>query len=158
MAVARTLESLSAMPAKKIATLYKNARVILANAKSTDSQKAEAQFIVDTVREHGLLKEAEGGLKWDNPIMEDIADLCLSAEALGLAVAVCEQGQPALSGMEHLLVAALGENYGGQYTTHHAGRKLAEGLEGKGWISSGKQKPMPDGSVAKTATVFVRRK
>ena len=142
-----TLERLKAKTPQEIRSLHSKARI-----RTDDEAKRLTALIVD----NNLLVDEEGGLPWDHPIMLEIEEICGTSAAIDEAVAASEKGLPALAGMEHRIVAALGENYGTHYTTHHAGRCIADQMLSKGWQKAG-QRPMPEGTVARSATVFVKR-
>ena len=142
-----TLEKLRALPTEKRLSLYRNAK---------GSDNPEAARLVSLIVENDLPLDDEGGLPFDHPIMVEIAEICAEKESIIGAVKAAEQGLPPLAGMEQRIVAALGEKYGTHYTTHHAGRCIADEMIALGWIKS-TQKPMPDGFVAKSATTFVKK-
>jgi hypothetical protein len=143
-----TIERLRELPVQQLQSLYRNAQRL---------DDPNAKQLVALIDEHDLYREEDGGLPFDHPIMLEIEAICRSPEAIKGALSAAERGLPALAGMEQMLVAALGDKYGTHYTTHHAGRCIAEEMLAKGWQKSG-QKPMPPGMVARSATVFVRRK
>jgi hypothetical protein len=115
-----------------------------------------ARELAALILESGLLADEKGGLPYDHPIMIEIAEICSDPAAIDEAVSASEQGLPALAGPEYRIAAALGSQYGPNYTTNYAGVCVRDGMVGRGW-SSTVQKPMPESSVAKTATVFVRK-
>lgn len=115
-----------------------------------------ARNLVSLILDNDLLVADNGGLPFDHPDMLEIEEICAEADAINKAVAASEDGLPALAGMEHRLIAALGERYGPNFTTNHAGRCIKEGMLDRGWVGT-VQKPMPMGSVAKSATVFIKR-
>lgn len=117
---------------------------------------AAAKALVAMIIQNDLLVDHDGGLPFDHPDMLEIEDICSDPKSISEAVEASEKGLPALAGMEHRLVAAMGDRYGPNYTTNHAGRCIKEGMLASGWIGTN-QRPMPNGSVAKSATVFVRR-
>jgi hypothetical protein len=145
-----TIEKLQAKSPQEIQSLYRNAK----NPKNADNENARA--LVDLILEHDLLRDEQGGLPFDHPIMLEIEEICAAPEAIQEALEAAEQGQPPLAGMEHRIVTALGDQYGGNYTTHHAGRCIGAAMLDRGWTQAG-MKPMPKGCVAKTATVYVRK-
>ena len=147
MALAWTVERLKAKSAPAIQSLYRR-------AKGQDTNEAKA--LVAMIIENGLLVDEKGGLPFDHPIMLEIEAICQEDSAINEGLAAAEAGLPPLAGMEYRLVKALGENYGGHYTTHHAGRCIGTAMLDRGWKQAG-MKPMPKGSVAKTATVYVRK-
>lgn len=142
-----TPEKIADLPSDKVRTLYRNA------ARSSDPQSLQLRSLIE---ESGALTDEKGGLPFDHPIMLRIQEICSEPEAVSEAIAAAEKGVPALAGMEHRIVAALGDQYGGHYTTHHAGRCIAEELTSRGWSKAG-QRPMPEGTVARSATVFKKK-
>lgn len=141
-----TLEAIKDLPSEKVQNLYRNAR---------GRTEPEAKRLVALIEEHDLYRESDGGLPFDHPIMLEIEEICRGPEAVSEAIEAAENGLPALAGMEHRIVKALGDNYGIHYTTHHAGRCIADQMISKGWKKAG-QKPMPEGTVARSATVFIK--
>ena len=139
---------LQAYSPQQVQTLYRRARAM---ASDPAAEALSAQII-----RLDLLQEEGGGLPWDHPIMLEIKEICSQPEAVEEAVAAAETGLPPLAGMEHRIVAALGDKYGTHYTTHHAGRCIADEMLARGWVKS-TQKPMPEGTVARSATTFVRK-
>ncbi len=147
MPQAWTIEKLRSKSHEEIRTLYTNAR-----ARNDDQARALAETILDS----GLLVGSDGGLPFDHPDMLEIEEICGRPEAIDEAVEASEAGLPALAGMEYRLVRALGKRYGPNYTTNHAGRCIRDGMASRGWKTT-VQRSMPEGSVAKTATVYVRK-
>jgi len=141
------LPRLAALTTEKRLALYRNAK------KSNDPK---AQRIIELIIENDPPLDEEGGLPFDHPVMLEIAAICAEPAAVAEAVQAAEKGLPPLAGMEHRLVAALGPKYGMHYTTHHAGRCIADEMLALGWIKL-TQKPMPDGCVANTATTFAKK-
>jgi hypothetical protein len=141
------LERLAAKSHKEIQSLYRNAKL-----REDDESKRVATLILS----NGLLVEESGGLPFDHPTMLEIEEICALPEAIAEGLAAAEQGLPPLGGMEYRLVAALGTEYGGNYTTHHAGRCIGSAMLDRGWKQNG-MKPMPKGSVAKSATVYLKK-
>lgn len=142
-----TIDDLRGKSAREIQNLYRNAR-----DRDDDAAKKIQSMIVD----NGLLVEENGGLPFDHPDMIEIEEICAEPAAIAEAVQAAEAGLPPLAGMEYRIVAAMGGRYGGHYTTNHAGRRIADAMLDRGWTQAG-QKPMPPGSVAKSATVFARK-
>lgn len=142
-----TLDRLKSLSTEKRLSLYRNAK---------QSDDPAAQRIVALIVDNELPLDEDGGLPHDHPVMLEIAEICAQPEAVAEAVQAAEQGLPPLAGMEHRLVAALGAKYGTHYTTNHAGRCIADEMLALGWIRM-TQKPMPDGSIAKSATTFRKK-
>jgi hypothetical protein len=138
------LERIKAKSPREIQSLFRNAKV---------REDDESKLVVALILENGLLVEESGGLPFDHPTMLEIQEICALPEAIAEGLAAAEKGLPPLAGMEYRLVAALGSEYGGNYTTHHAGRCIGSAMLDRGWKQNG-MKPMPKGSVAKSATVY----
>lgn len=147
MAIDWNLDRLKAMTTEKRLALYRNAK---------DSNDPQAKLIVALIIENDLPLDEDGGLPWDHPVMLEIEEICRLPESVSEAIQAAEKGLPPLAGMEHRIVAALGSKYGMHYTTHHAGRCIAEEMLSAGWEKS-TQKPMPPGYIAKSATTFIRK-
>jgi len=147
MPVEWTLERLRAKSSKEVQTLYTRARCL---------DDDDAHKLVALILDNDLLVDASGGLPFDHPDMLEIEVICAEPGAITEAVAASEAGRPALAGIEYRLVRALGDRYGPNYTTNHAGRCIKEGMLDRGWRGT-VQRPMPAGSVAKSATVFGKK-
>ena len=104
-----------------------------------------------------LLKDGRGGLPHDHPDMIGIEEVCGEPESVAAALTAVDAGLPPLAGMEHRIVERLGCRYGPNGTTNHAGRCIAVEMEAKGLRNTHRQIPMPDGSVAQSATMFERK-
>jgi len=142
-----TKEKIEALPAAKRGSLFDNAR-----AKGTP----EAQQIIDIMVEHDLLVRAGGGLPRDHPTIQTIEEIIRSDEGRAGGKEASDQGKPAMAGVDHMLSTALGSRYGDHDTTSWAGTLMAEVMAEAGYIQT-KKKPMPAGSIAKTAAFFERR-
>jgi len=143
-----TDDELRAYSVQQVQTLYRRARERLSDPAASELAKQIIRL--------DLLKEEGGGLTFDHPVMLEIAEICSQPEAVDEAVRAAKNGLPPLAGMEHRIVAALGDKYGTHYTTHHAGRCIADEMLARGWVKS-TQKPMPEGMVARSATTFVKK-
>ncbi|MEO9462149.1 MAG: hypothetical protein ABJ242_05380 [Marinomonas sp.] len=141
------LDRLKEMSSEKIRNLYRNA---------ITRKDSESLLVARLIVENGLLVDEKGGLPFDHPIMLEIEEICAMPEAVAEALEAAQRELPPLAGMEHRLVAALGSQYGGQYTTHHAGRCIGSAMLDRGWKQDG-MKPMPKGSIAKTATIYTKK-
>jgi hypothetical protein len=142
-----TKEKIEALAPEKREALFDNAR-----AKGT----AEAQRIVDLMLEHDLLVRASGGLPRDHPVIQEIEAIIHSDEGREAGKRASNEGLPAMAGVDRMLMKALGSNYGSHDTTSWAGTFMAEVMAEAGYVQT-KKKPMPAGSVAKTAAFFEPR-
>ena len=148
MAFEWTLEKLKAKSSAEIEILYRRA----SNLSDEQALKLTALIL-----ENDLLKDTSGGLPFDHPHMLRIEEICGEPESIEGALSAVDAGLPPLAGMEHRIVAKMGDHYGPSGTTNHAGRCIAAEMEAKGLRNTHRQMPMPTGSVAKSATIFERK-
>jgi hypothetical protein len=141
-------ERLERLSHKELSTLYERALTI-------DSD--EARDLVELVQQHGLLTRLGGGYHRGHRVIHTIERICRSPEGVAAARAAAESGEAPMAGVDPLLAAELGDEYGHRDTTSWAGTFVAEEMEADGWTRAGR-KSLPDGRVAKTAAFFVRRK
>lgn len=73
------------------------------------------------------------------------------------AINAAFHGQPALAGVEPMIVAELGDNYLSDQGTLNAGYIVAEMMKTMGYEPAGRKR-MPNGSVAKTAITWMPTK
>ncbi len=147
MPIEWTLDKLRAKSSNEIQTLYSRARTLDDDA---------ARKLVGMIIDNDLLVDSNGGLPYDHPDMLEIEAICGEPAAIDEAVAASEAGLPALAGMEYRIVRILGDRYGPNHTTNHAGRCIRDGMLDRGWMTTA-QKPMPTGSIAKSATVYMKK-
>jgi hypothetical protein len=87
--------------------------------------------------------------------MEEIVN---SKEGRAACVKATEDGLPALAGVEHMIVAEVGDLYGQKYmATQWAGYVVGTLMKSLNYEQIG-QKAMPPGSVAKTAAIWARKR
>jgi hypothetical protein len=122
-------------------------------------QLTEVQGFCERKGEECGLPYSEGAaLRWDDPIALKIYEIVNSKEAAAAMIEVTEQGLPAICGVEPMLIKALGVDYGGHnMTTNIAGRFIAERMQQLGYKNSGRKGILTEGSVAKSAEIFVKR-
>lgn len=140
-------EKIEALPLERREALFDNAR-----AKGTP----EAQAIINLMIEYDLLVRAGGGLARDHPTIQVIEEIIRSNAGRKAGKEASDQGLPAMAGVDHMLSAALGSKYGPNDTTSWAGTLMAEVMAEAGYVQT-KKKPMPEGSIAKTAAFFEPR-
>ena len=139
-----TKETIEELSPQKREALFDNAR-----AKGTP----EAQRIIDLMLEHDLLVRAGGGLPRDHPTIQEIEEIIRSDEGRIAGKQASDEGLPAMAGVDPMLRSALGSRYGDHDTTSWAGTFMADVMADAGYVQT-KKKPMPIGSVAKTAAFF----
>src|SRR5262245_26579394 len=139
-----TIEKLKAMTPERRATLYENAR------KRLDQG---GQAVIDLINSSGLPLRS-GGITFSDPVHIRMEEIIWSPEGKKLLVQATEAGLPALAGVEPLIVADLGD----RYHPHDLGTVDAGSIVGEVMRHLGYElvdrKPMPEGSVAKTAAVW----
>lgn len=82
-----------------------------------------------------------------------IAAIVGSPEGIAAAKKAADKGRPALAGVDTMLRAALGDDYGPTEPTSWAGTFVAEQMRRLGYQQDGKR-PLPKGCVAKTGVFF----
>ena len=142
-------DELRAYRTDQIVNLYRRAR------ERAGDPAADA--LAEQIVKLDLLKDERGGLPHDHPDMLGIEEVCAEQESIEGALKAVDSGLPPLAGMEHRIVERLGDRYGPNGTTNHAGRCIALEMEAKGLRNTHRQIPMPTGSVAQTATMFERK-
>ena len=142
-----SLEDIVAMQPEARRTLYTNAM---------KHESDEAKTIVRLIADNRLLASKAGGLPHEDPVILAIESIIQSPEGRAAAKAASDAGLPAMAGVDPLLRAGVGDDYGTFDTTSWAGTFVAAEMESMGYRQTCK-KPMPTGSVAKTAAFFERR-
>lgn len=144
-----TLEKIKAMSVHDRHKLWKNART------RTDT---DAKNVVRLIEEAGLPYSSDACLTMDDPITLKIYEIIDSNEATAAMIEATERGMPAISGVDRLLSNALGVDYGGHnMSTATAGSFVAERMRHLGYKNSGRKGKLAEGSIAKTAEIFVKR-
>ena len=147
MSTPETVDDILAMPVAK-------ARTLSTNAWKSNDPKADA---LRNLFKHPSVVAflSEGGLPLDHPIMAELYETCTSPAARAAALSASEAGLPALAGVEPIILNA-GIFYDTDFLRQSAGGFLAEVMADAGWLKAG-VKPMPEGSVAKSAATYKRR-
>lgn len=142
------LEKIAAMNVQQRRTLYNNAR---------KTEGDDARLIERLIVENRLLVSNTGGLPHEDPVILKIEEVIQSPAGRAAAKKATDEGLPAMAGVDPLLRSGLGDDYGTYDTTSWAGTFVAAEMEQMGYVQTQK-KPLPTGSVAKTAAFFVKRK
>lgn len=112
--------------------------------------------LAKAIEEIGLWRD-RGGLTADHPTVVEMREVIASPEGRrGMETAV-GRGEPGLAGVEPLISASLGSEHEHPDATSWAGTLVALELESMGYVRTS-AKPMPAGSIAKTAMCFALRK
>lgn len=141
-----TLDDLKRISVQQRAELYKNACRLAHTPQGAALKKL--------CEEAGLPFSEPGCLTLDDPIAVKMYEIVHSKEGHEAAVAATKIGLPAMAGVDPLLQAALGVDYG----PHNMGTATAGGFVGElmqslGYKKAGK-KPLPPHCVAKTAAMW----
>tara|TARA_R110002073_G_scaffold31592_1_gene96759 strand:+ start:737 stop:1210 length:474 start_codon:yes stop_codon:yes gene_type:complete len=143
-----TIEKLEQMTVKERENLWINAR-----SKDTE----EANFLVTVIESLGLPYSEDGGMKLNSPIAIKMRELIDSREGRRRCIEATKNDMPALAGLDKELNELLGVDYrGGNAATQTAGYFVGEVMRSLGYTIKDRR-PMPPGSVAKTAAFWVPR-
>ena len=125
------------------------------NAKH--SKLPEALALMEAIESTGPYYDTSG-ITNDEIISLEMGDIINSKSGRAACFAATEAGLPALAGVEPMIVTALGDRYRQTYmATVQAGSLVGKMMQLAGYKQL-KQIPMPEGSVAKTATAWRRNK
>ncbi|MFL6759303.1 hypothetical protein [Sphingomonas sp.] len=142
-----TVQMLQKMTPKQRMTIYEHAR---------ETNSSEADDIIEKLFQHKLLDSAGGGLTRDSGIVQRVEKICRSSDGVRAAEAAADRGEAPMAGVDQILQREVRE-YGHFDTTSWAGSFVAQEMEARGWIRSGR-KSLPENCVARTAAFFVRKK
>jgi hypothetical protein len=146
MAKEWTLPALKAISVHERANLYRNA------CRLRDTQSGAA--LKALIEAAGLPFSDDACLRMDDPITIRMYEIINSAEGRIAALEATSKGLPALAGVDHLLQASLGSDYGPHNMgTATAGALIADMMRGQGY-KKGPQKQMPEGCVARSAVIW----
>lgn len=146
MAKKWTLDDLKALSVHQRADLYKNACRL--------GHTPEGAALKVMVEKAGLPFSEHGILASDDPITIKMHDVVFSKEGREAAVAATKIGLPAMAGVDPMLQAALGVDYGPHnWGTIIAGSMVGELMQSLGYKNI-KQRPLPPNCVAKTAAMW----
>jgi hypothetical protein len=145
MAKPWTKERLEALTHKQLYTLYENA------LRSTDPAGAE---VLSVIEQHKMMERLGGGYRRTHRLIVDMEAICRSPEGVAAALEAARNGEAPMAGLDPLLKAKLGAEYGQRDSTTWAGGFVAEEVEAEGWKRKGR-KALPSFCVAKTAAFFV---
>jgi hypothetical protein len=124
------------------------------NAKNKDSD--EARSIVQMIENIGLPYSDDRNLRHSDPIFLKMVEVIYSKEGKAAGVEATTQGLPAMAGIDPLLLAALGVDYGAHNeATVNAGTIVASMMTTLGFKKSGKKGKLPSICIAKTAEIYV---
>lgn len=147
MAKKWTLEELAAMSVHQRAELHKNASRL---GHTPDGAELKAQ-----IEAAGLPYSDDAALKGDDPITLTMIKVVYSPEGREAAITATNAGEAAMAGVDPLLQAALGVDYGSHnFGTNRAGEIVGSLMRSLGY-KKGPDKDLPSHCVAKTAATWV---
>lgn len=118
----------------------------------------EALAVVELIETSGFDYRADASVRLDDAIGKQMERIIHSAEGREAALQATQDGLPALAGIDPLLRAALGANYGKHNeATVQAGYLVANLMRQLGY-DDGPSKSLPPGSVATSGKVFAKRR
>jgi hypothetical protein len=136
-----TKESLEAMTPEQRGVLYQNA---------AKRREEGGQEIIDLIDSSGLALSS-GHMRTSDPAYETMEKIIWSEKGRKAALDATEKGLPALAGVDPLIIAELGDQYGPHDGgTLNAGYIQAGLMRHLGYVENGQGK-MPENCVAKTA-------
>jgi hypothetical protein len=140
-------EQLKAMGASGRHTIYKRARAL---------GTPGALKLCERLDRLGLPYSDDSTVHLDDPIVLKMHEIVNSKEGVDAMLQAFSNGLPPLTGVDPMLAAALGVDYGKHnMTTHTAGAIVAERMTMMGFRKiPGRQKPLPPGCVARSAVMF----
>jgi hypothetical protein len=145
-----TDEQLSSFSVHQRHEIYKKARAL---------GTPEALALCDRIERSGLPFSDSASLRSNDPIVQKMAEVIFSPEAVAAALEATNKGLPALAGIDPLLSEVLGVDYGSHNDgTMNAGFIVAEMMRTRGFKNSGRKGKLPPTCVAKTAEIFVPNK
>jgi hypothetical protein len=144
-----SFETLQAKSAEERFTVWENARRI---------GSPEALELARFIEASGLEYAPTGGISMTDPRVLEMDEIITSQEGRVACLSAVEQGSPALAGVEPLIRERMGSRYGGfSQMTNTAGTLVGLLMYSLGY-EKGPSRPMPAGSVAKTAATWVKRR
>ena len=150
MAKEITLDTLRGMTVHQRHALYKNACRL--------AHTPDGAALKKLIEEAGLPFSEEAALRGDDPLTLKMHEIIWSSDGKQAAIAATEAGEAAMAGIDPLLQAALGSDYGPHNMgTNRAGVITGELMQFLGYVRVA-QVPLPSHCVAKTATSWKRRK
>ncbi len=146
MAEQWTEEKIRAMPSDKRRNLYMN-------AKSHGSAQGDA--VAKLIEEVGLSNPLQSGIDMDDPLTLRISGIINSPEGRDAAVGAAKEGLPPLAGVDPMIAADLGKDYGKHnMTTATAGSFVAHLMREMGYREANKSAKLPEGCVAKSGKLW----
>lgn len=124
------------------------------NARGMDTD--EAKKLVQMIESLGLPYSDPTSLTSNDPISIKMTEIIFSPEGKAAAIDATKQGLPALAGVDPMLAAALGVDYGPHNSgTINAGYLVAEMMRTQGYKLTGRKGKLPSNCVAKTGEIYV---
>jgi hypothetical protein len=140
-----TEEKIRALSSERRRKLYQNAK---------SHRSAQGETLAKLIEEVGLSNPLQSGIDMDDPLVFRIYEIINSQGGKEAAVRAVKDGLPALAGVDPLLAANLGRDYGKHnQTTHTAGSLVAILMRELGYRDTNRA-ALPEGCVAKTGQLW----
>jgi hypothetical protein len=142
-------EQLKAMGPSGRHTVYKRARAL---------GPPEALKLCERLDQLGLPYSDDAIVHLDDPLVLKMHEIVNSKEGVDAMLKAFSEGLPPLAGVDPLLAATLGVDYGKHnMTTNTAGAIVAERMTMMGFRKAPQQKSLPPGCVARSAVMFRKK-
>lgn len=146
MAKTWTLADLRLLPVNDRAALYRNACRL--------GDKPDALALKALIEEAGLPFSESACLTNDDPLTLQMHGIVHSKDGREAAIAAAKAGLPALAGVDPMMQAALGVDYGAHnFATNTAGTLVGELMSSLGY-RKGLPKPLPPHCVARSGLMW----
>jgi len=121
-----------------------------------NAKRLGAHQLIEWIEGCGLPYSDGTALSTTDPLFIKMTEVIFSDRAKQAALEATSLGLPALAGIDPILFEVLGVDYGPHnQATNNAGYIVAEMMRSQGYRKSGRTGPLPQGSVAKTAVIYV---
>ena len=144
-----TKERLSTLSPSERAQLYANAKRLGGGAGNA---------LAKLIEEIGLPFSEERAVGMDDPLVLAMDAVIRSDEGRKACIDAVDRGLPAIAGVDPMLAAQFGTDYGKHnMTTHAAGRLVAAVLREMGYVMEGRMADTPKGCVARSGELWRKR-
>ena len=125
-----------------------------ASAKNTD----EARELISVMEHSGLSFLHPKGLELDSIAGRALYRIIFSQASKDAGALATDAGRPALADIEPLIISEVGAAYSDEHkATIQAASLVSRMMTVNGFDKTGKKRPMPAGSVAKSADLYKRK-
>jgi len=149
MAKQWTPERIKALSPRERARLYENAK---------NTETPEGDHLIEQMIRLGLPFDEGACASLDDPNVVKMREIVFSDEGRAAAIKATEEGLAAITFIDPMISAAMGDYYGKHnMTTHTVGGFVGELMRELGYHDSGRRAKLPEDCVAKTASIWDRK-